>query len=462
MTVQASSRTDLWAAALELLESRMGQATFSFLRAAVPLSLEQGELILGVSNEFQREWLSERFNEPVAACVQEVAGYPIDLSFVVTGDPPAASPASSKTPSDAAAQGPTSQVFYDRSREFPAIPLNAKYTFDSFVVGTSNRFAHAAAQRVAKSPSDPYNPLFIHSKVGLGKTHLMQAIGHYVLQNHPEKKVIYISAETFVNHVITAIRDKRTNEFRRKYRDVDVWLVDDLQFIAAIEGPQSEEEFFHTFNTLYETNRQIVIASDRPPKQLQIMNDRLRSRLEWGIIADIKPPEIETRIAILEQMAQREGLTLDRAIVERVAKHIESNIRVLEGAFTAVCAHLSLNQGPITVPVVDEILHNYSTEQRQQHVTIDRIVEVVCTHFDMTPDDLKSAKRSKDIVGPRHTAMYLCRELTDNSLASIGQYFGGRDHTTVLHACEKIADEIEAKDHVLFLINDLKARVTEP
>jgi chromosomal replication initiator protein len=344
---------------------------------------------------------------------------------------------------------------------FPSQPLNPKYTFESFVVGTCNQFAHAAALQVAKAPGTTYSVLFLHSKVGLGKTHLMQAIGHYTREHHPDYQVVYISAEQFVNHLINSIRDNRTESFRNHYRSVDIWLVDDIQFIAAIEGHASKEEFFHTFNALYETGKQIVIASDCPPRHLQIINERLRSRLQQGIVADLRPPDIDTRLAILEKKAQTDGVPISREVLMRLAQRIESNVRILEGALMNVCAYASLNKVELTPDLADEIIRDYATGSTVSRVTIEEIGSHVATHFSLALDELKSARRSAAINRARQIAIFLCRELTDHSLHSIGQFFGGRDHSTVIHALRKVTEAIEREPQTLWLINNMKATLSE-
>jgi chromosomal replication initiator protein len=340
--------------------------------------------------------------------------------------------------------------------------LNPRYTFESFVVADCNRFAHAAAVQVARSPGTAYNPLFIHSKVGLGKTHLMQAIGHRVLERRPEARVMYISAERFVNELISAIRDNRTANFRAKYRNVDVLLMDDIQFIAAIDGPTSEEEFFHTFNAIYDSDKQLVIACDAPPRQLQTLSPRVRTRLEAGIVADLRCPDVETRIAILEKKAQAENISLDRDILEYVAKQIESNIRVLEGALLKICATVSLSGVQPTLSVVQNIIADYSTNSEARHISIDDVVAYVSAQMDTPQQAILGPKRSKHIVWPRQVAIYLTRELTDLSLVDIGRYFGGRDHSTVLHAYNKVGDLIADDEKVMWLINNFKSALQQP
>jgi chromosomal replication initiator protein len=445
-------KSALWDAALKELPSRVGQVTFdSFLRSSVPLSLEGTRFTLGVPSEFARTWVAERHLRSLEACLTELAGEPVDISLEVAQVTP--KPASSRPRMDSRFHPPRS--------EYPAQPLNPKYTFDDFVIGTCNQFAHAAAMQVAKAPGQAYNVLFLHSKVGLGKTHLMQAIGHYTREHSPEFRVVYISAEEFVNQLISAIRDNRTESFRDHYRSVDIWLVDDIQFIAAIEGQTSEEELFHTFNALYETGKQIVIASDCPPRHLQIMNERLRSRLQQGIVADLRPPDVDTRLAILEKKAQAQAISISRDVLMRIAQQIESNIRVLEGALLKVCAHASLYRVELKAPSIDQIIQDYATIHSETRATIDEIASHVADHFDLRVDELKSARRSQPINRARQIAIYLCRELTDHSLHSIGRFFGGRDHSTVLHGYRKVSEAIETDSQTLYLINNMKRALTE-
>ena len=349
--ISSSGLHELWQSALPRLTETVGHAACdSFLRSAEVVEFDGNRLLLGVANEFARDWLTTKHLPAISACLSELVQRPVQVEMQVVERP--AMPALPDVPVITVAEPAT--------MTFGSTPLNPKYTFDNFVVADCNRFAHAAAQQVSKSPGRSYNPLFIHSKVGLGKTHLLQAIGRAVTEQNPNAQVVYVSAENFVNELIGSMRDNRTAEFRRKYRHVDVWLVDDIQFIAAIKGPASEEEFFHTFNTLYEIDKQVVIASDAPPRHLQLMNDRLRSRLEMGIVADLRAPDVETRVAILEKKAQAEGLILPREILSYVAEKIESNIRVLEGALLKICAYVSLTDEELTLPTVEEIIADYS------------------------------------------------------------------------------------------------------
>ncbi len=335
--------------------------------------------------------------------------------------------------------------------------LNPKYSFDSFVVGNSNRFAHAASYAVAEAPAKAYNPLFVYGGVGLGKTHLMQAIGHHTLDNDPSKSVLYISSEQFTNELINSIRDDKTAEFRNKYRNIDVLLVDDIQFLANKE--RTQEEFFHTFNALYEANKQLVISSDRPPREIPTLEDRLRSRFEWGLLTDIQSPDLETRIAILRKKAQLESLSVPDDVMLYIATNIQSNIRELEGALTRTVAYSKINSQPITMEMAEEALHNIFPPHAPALVTIEMIQQIVADYFNLDISDLNSKRRTRQLAFPRQIAMYLTRELTDLSLPKIGEFFGGRDHTTVLHAYDKISRG-EKSDPVLEkIISELRSTI---
>jgi chromosomal replication initiator protein len=337
--------------------------------------------------------------------------------------------------------------------------LNPKYTFASFVIGNSNRFAHAASLAVAESPAKAYNPLFIYGGVGLGKTHLMHAIGHYVLQNNSNAKVVYVSSEKFTNELINAIRDDKNEEFRNKYRNVDILLIDDIQFIAGKE--RTQEEFFHTFNALHDANKQIILSSDRPPKEIPTLEDRLRSRFEWGLIADIQAPDFETRMAILKKKADVEKLNVANEVMVYIATKIKSNIRELEGALIRIVAYSSLTNRPITVELASEALKDIISNKQNRNVTIDVIQDVVAGYFNLRIEDLKSQRRTRNVAYPRQIAMYLSRKLTDMSLPKIGEEFGGRDHTTVIHAYEKISDSLNTDESLQHTVNDITKKLTQ-
>lgn len=335
--------------------------------------------------------------------------------------------------------------------------LNPKYTFDTFVTGSSNRFAHAAAMAVAESPGKVYNPFFMYGGVGLGKTHLMHAIGNRVLHNHPEMRVLYVSSEQFTNEIIRSIQEGNAEKFRQKYRNIDVLLVDDIQFLSGKTSTQ--EEFFHTFNTLHDSQKQIILSSDRPPREVERLEDRLRSRFEWGLITDIQAPDLETRIAILKNKAQLDHFSVPNDVMVYIASRIDSNIRELEGALTRVVAYASLIKKPITTDLVAEALKDVFPNNKTKEITMEVIQEIVASYFKMKIEDMHAKKRTRSIAFPRQIAMYLCRELTDTSLPQIGNFFGGRDHTTVIHACDKINKEKDADMKLNAILNELIERI---
>ncbi|GAA4880213.1 chromosomal replication initiator protein DnaA [Pseudonocardia benzenivorans] len=337
--------------------------------------------------------------------------------------------------------------------------LNEKYTFDTFVIGASNRFSHAAAVAVAEAPARAYNPLFIWGESGLGKTHLLHAVGHYAQRLFPGMRVRYVSTEEFTNDFINSLRDDRKVAFQRRYRDVDVLLVDDVQFLEGKEGTQ--EEFFHTFNTLHNSNKQIVVSSDRPPKRLETLEDRMRTRFEWGLITDIQPPELETRIAILRKKAAQDRLAVPGDVLEFIAARIERNIRELEGALIRVTAFASLNRQPVDTQLAEIVLRDLIPDSAASEITAPTIMAVTAEFFDVTMDELCGPGKTKALAQARQIAMYLCRELTDLSLPRIGQTFGGRDHTTVMHADKKIRNEISLRRKTFEQVQELTARIKQ-
>lgn len=340
--------------------------------------------------------------------------------------------------------------------------LNPKYTFDTFVVGANNNLAHAASLAVAESPGEVYNPLFIYGGVGLGKTHLMHSIAHFILKNNPKAKILYVTSEKFTNELIDAIRNKNnttTTEFREKYRNNDVLLIDDIQFIIGKESTQ--EEFFHTFNTLYEAKKQIIISSDKPPKEIETLEERLRSRFEWGLTVDIQSPDYETRMAILRKKEEMEGYNIDNEVIKYIATNIKSNIRELEGALTKIVALAKLGTNrDITIELAEEALKDLISPNAAREVTPESIMQVVCDHFGITQLDIASQKRSRDIVIPRQIVMYLCRDMTDTPLQTIGKYMGGRDHTTIIHGAEKIAHDMEKNESLRSTVEILKKKIS--
>jgi chromosomal replication initiator protein len=337
--------------------------------------------------------------------------------------------------------------------------LNEKYTFDTFVIGASNRFAHAASVAVAEAPSRAYNPLFIWGESGLGKTHLLHAVGHYAQRLFPGMRVRYVSTEEFTNDFINSLRDDRKVAFQRRYRDIDILLVDDIQFLEGKEGTQ--EEFFHTFNTLHNANKQIVVSSDRPPKRLETLEDRLRTRFEWGLITDIQPPELETRIAILRKKAAQDRLDAPAEVLEFIATRVEANIRELEGALIRVTAFASLNQQPVDIGLAEIVLRDLIPDSHAPEITAPTIMSVTSEFFDVSLDDLCGPGKTKALATARQISMYLCRELTDMSLPKIGQTFGGRDHTTVMHADKKIRKEMAERRRIYDQVQELTSRIKQ-
>lgn len=422
-------QNQLWNRALAELEKRVSRPSFeTWLKDTEPLHLHQDCLTVSVPTEFVKEWLENRYAQLIIEVLNDIAGYNLDVKFVVgTGEPlfPSARPILA---------------------EGKSTTLNPRYTFESFVIGNSNRFAHAAALAVAEAPAKAYNPLFIYGGVGLGKTHLMNAIGHFVHKHYPSMSVVYLSTEKFTNEFINSIRDNRTLEFRTKYRNVDVLLIDDIQFLAGKE--QTQEEFFHTFNALHENNKQIIISSDRQPKEIPTLEDRLRSRFEWGLITDIQPPDLETRAAILRKKAAADNVDIPNEAIMLIANKITTNIRELEGALIKIKAYSRMTDNSITEDLIEHALKDILPDSTHSPITLEKIQKVVAGYFNLRVEELKAKKRTKAVSHPRQIAMYLCRELTDLSLPKIGEEFGGRDHTTVMHAQDKIASDIRSNQQI--------------
>ncbi|HVH30054.1 MAG TPA: chromosomal replication initiator protein DnaA [bacterium] len=426
MAVETAAAAGIWQEALRRIEGRLSKPTFElYLKNMSPVALEGDTFVFAVPSRHAKEWIESRHAALIHGALQEVLARAIHIHLTVTED------------------GPAPQTPAAVARTADGLPLSPKYTFDTFVIGSGNRFAHAAAMAVAEAPARAYNPLFIYGGVGLGKTHLLQAIGHYVIHSKHLPRVAYISSEKFTNELINSIRDDRTLEFRTKYRNVDVLLIDDIQFLAGKE--RTQEEFFHTFNTLHEASRQIIITSDRPPKEIPTLEDRLRSRFEWGLIADIQPPDVETRIAILRKKAELDGMSVPDEVAEFIAQRIQSNIRELEGALVRVVAYASLTRALMTVDLAAEVLKELLPASSERLVTIPMIQKAVAEHFGLRVEEMRAKRRTKGIAFPRQVAMYLARELTDASLPRIGEEFGGRDHTTVMHACDRVKAAL-AKD----------------
>jgi chromosomal replication initiator protein len=421
---------DLWNKALVNIENKISKPSFeTWLKSTKAHSLQGDTLTVTAPNEFARDWLEERYSQLIAGILYDITGEELGVKFIIPQN---------QSEEEINLPLPPKKMKKDEEQiELPLNMLNPKYTFDTFVIGSGNRFAHAASLAVAEAPAKAYNPLFIYGGVGLGKTHLMHAIGHYVQDHNPAAKVVYLSSEKFTNEFINSIRDNKAVDFRNKYRNVDVLLIDDIQFLAGKE--QTQEEFFHTFNTLHEESKQIIISSDRPPKEIPTLEDRLRSRFEWGLITDITPPDLETRIAILRKKAKAEGLEIPNEVMLYIANQIDSNIRELEGALIRVVAYSSLINKDINADLAAEALKDIIPSSKPKVITILDIQRVVGEHYQIKLDDFKARKRTKSVAFPRQVAMYLSRELTDFSLPKIGEEFGGRDHTTVIHAHEKIS-----------------------
>ncbi len=419
----------LWLNSLDIIRTELTEVSFNtWLKTIEPIAINNNRIILGAPNEFTKSILEARYLTLIQNAINQASGEEYEISFLIPGE-------ELNDGSKETNEKPVDNTMVIKSQ------LNPKYIFDTFVIGNSNRFAHAASLAVAEAPAMAYNPLFIYGGVGLGKTHLMHAIGHYILTQNPKANVVYVSSEKFTNELINSIRDDKNVEFRNKYRNVDVLLIDDIQFIAGKE--RTQEEFFHTFNALHDENKQIIISSDRTPKEIPTLEARLRSRFEWGLIADIQAPDFETRVAILRKKAQMENIDVPNDIMEYIATKIRSNIRELEGALIRVVAYSSLTNKEVTIDLAEEALKDILSSDRPKEINIAYIKEVVSTKLGIKMDDFDSKKRTRTIAYPRQIAMYLSRELTDLSLPKIGEQFGGRDHTTVIHAYDKISKEIE-------------------
>lgn len=444
------SISDLWSKTLKEIEKKVSKPSFeTWLKSTQAHSLEDDLLTVIAPNIFARDWLENRYSALISEIIHDITGSLLQIRFIT--------PQHENTEIEMNEKPKKMPKLVDSDEEVPKTALNQKYTFDTFVIGNGNRFAHAASLAVAEAPAKAYNPLFIYGGVGLGKTHLMQAIGHYVLEHNPSANVVYLSSEKFMNEFINSIRDNEAVDFRNKYRNVDILLIDDIQFLAGKE--QTQEEFFHTFNTLHENSKQIVISSDRPPKEIPTLEDRLRSRFEWGLITDITPPDLETRIAILRKKAKAERLDIPNEVMIYIANQIDTNIRELEGALIRVVAYSSLVNQDMNAELAAEALKDIIPSSRPKVITIQAIQQVVSEKYNIKMEDFAAKKRTKSIAFPRQIAMYLSRELTDLSLPKIGEEFGGRDHTTVIHAHDKISKLISTDSHLKQDIEEIIAQI---
>ncbi|GAA0127046.1 chromosomal replication initiator protein DnaA [Clostridium senegalense] len=442
---------ELWEKTLIILKEELTEVSFNtWIKSIEPISLENIALKLGVPNNFTKDILENRYKDLIINSIKSVSNKTYNVEFFVVSEEALEKESSKKEE--------ITQRRLMVNDEMSAI-LNPKYTFDSFVIGNSNRFAHAASLAVAESPAKAYNPLFIYGGVGLGKTHLMHAIGHYIQDVNPKSKVVYVSSEKFTNELINSIKDDKNVEFRNKYRNIDVLLIDDIQFIAGKE--RTQEEFFHTFNALHEANKQIILSSDRPPKEIPTLEDRLRSRFEWGLIADIQPPDFETRIAILKKKADVESLDIPNDVMVYIATQIKSNIRELEGALIRIVAYSSLTNREINVDLATEALKDIISSKNARQITIELIQDIVSSYYNLKIEDFKSSRRTRNVAFPRQIAMYLSRKLTDMSLPKIGEEFGGRDHTTVIHAYEKISQALKKDENLQSSVSDLTKKIQQ-
>ena len=430
----------IWNKACQLMHAKMSDVTYStwIERALRPLDLNGNQYYIKAETDFYHQFVVSRYSSLISSAINEASGRELQTSILT----------------------PKQAIDYKNGNAVPhksSSNLNSRYTFDSFVVGSGNRFAHAASLAVAEAPADAYNPLFLYGGVGLGKTHLMHAIGHYILQQRPETRLEYVTSETFTIELVTAIQTNRNIQFREKYRSVDVLLIDDIQFIAGRDSTQ--EEFFHTFNALFNAGKQIVISSDRPPKEIAHLEERLRSRFLSGLIADIQRPDLDTRCAILRSKAREEGIDVQEDVIQMIAQNVDSNIRELEGSLTRLSAYSNLSGKEISLELAQEALKEIISEHQPRSVTCEDVLNAVSAYYSVTVEDLIGPRRSRNITVPRQMIMYLSRLLTDTSLPKIGDMLGGRDHSTVLHGCAKIESLIQTAPPIKAAVADLSKQL---
>jgi chromosomal replication initiator protein len=446
-----------WEEILEYLKIEHGILTPSYKTWIQPLSVYSVRdhvvtiLIDNTKVGDAKDFIIKRFGLPLKVSIEEIVGEEYELEFVLLSE------VESKEVREDSPIHP--KVTDKKENKYPF--LNPRYTFDTFVVGNNNNLAHAASLAVAEAPAETYNPLFIYGGAGLGKTHLMHSIAHFILERKPSTKVLYVTSEAFTNELIESIRNRTDNAsitaFRKKYRNIDVLLIDDIQFIIGKESTQ--EEFFHTFNTLYESKKQIIISSDKPPKDIETLEERLRSRFEWGLTVDIQPPDYETRMAILKKKEELDGLSIDDEVMKYIAANIHSNIRELEGALTQIVARSRLSHTEVNLELAQEALKNLISSDGKKDISVELIMDIVAEHYNISTDDLLSTKKSRNIAYPRQVCMYLCRDLKDISLKDIGARMGNRDHTTVLHGINKIEADLEKDTALKNTIEVLKKKI---
>lgn len=448
------SLDNIWAPLLQCLRKQLSTQSYeTWFAPTKQVGSQEGRISVEVPNKFFKEWLLDHYKDRIYAAAKEVSGEALDVDFVV-----AERSAESQPPAGQDKRG--GFKLFSRPFERLAQPqesvFNRRYTFDNFVVGGCNKFAHAAALAVADSPAKAYNPLFIYGGVGLGKTHLMQAIGLHLLSKQPRLKITYISSEKFTNQLIGSIQNRTAQKFKDKYRHQDVLLIDDIHFISGKEATQ--EEFFHTFNALYDAHKQIVVSSDKSPKEMASMEKRLVSRFEWGLVTDVQPPDTETRTAILKKKLEKESVEVPMEVISYIAENITSNIRELEGALIRVIAYSSLMNHRVDMSVVKDVLQE-TANNAAVDISVERIQRVVAEYFNVSNNDMRAKKRTKKVAYPRQVAMFLSRELTKLPLTEIGGLFGGRDHSTVIHACEKIENDIKKNPHFMSVVKNITNQI---
>ena len=443
-----------WSDILNMIKIEHDVSDVSYSAWLEPLKVYKVEgnvvTIIVTNGSMALSYINKKYILPLKVAIAETTGEDFEISLVLPEEIK-----EEVTPQPALAAAPVSL-----NENIEKANLNPRYTFDTFVVGNNNKMAHAASVAVAESPGEAYNPLFIYGGVGLGKTHLMHSIAHFVLQKNPSAKVLYVTSEYFTNELIDSIRNGNNStmsKFREKYRNIDVLLIDDIQFIIGKESTQ--EEFFHTFNSLHGAKKQIVISSDKPPKDMEILEDRLRSRFEWGLIVDISSPDYETRMAILRKKEELDGYKIDDEVIEYIAKNVKSNIRELEGSLNKIMAYANLEQKEINLDLAEKVLKDIISPNQKRIITPELILDIVAEHFDLTASDLIGNKRNSKIVFPRQIAMYLCRNMTEVTLKNIGKVLGGRDHTTIMNGISKIENEVETSDNTREIIDILKKKI---